>query len=66
MESKKFNITYQYSMIGTITIDVPKDMTIEEALKYAEDNIEDLPLPDNAEYISESCLLDQENCDFDE
>lgn len=66
MESKKFNITYQYSMIGTVTIDVPENMSIDEAIEYAKEKVNQLPLPHNAEYLNDSCIVDEENCDFEE
>ena len=66
METKKLNVTYQYSMIGTVTMDVPKDLTIEEAIAYAKERVNSLPLPQNPEYINDSCIVDEENCDFNQ
>lgn len=66
MKTKSFNLTYQYSMIGTVTIDVPENLTLEEAIQYAKDNIEDIPLPTDSSYLTGSCLVDDENCDFNE
>lgn len=65
-KTKKFNVTYQYSQIGTVTIDVPEEMTFKEAIEYATKNIEDIPLPQDGEYLSGSSILDEDNCDFEE
>lgn len=66
METKKINVTYQFSGIGTITVDVPKDCSFEQALEHVKANLEDYPLPTNWEYLSGSSILDEENCDFEE
>lgn len=63
---KKFNVTYQYSVMGTVTIDVPEKMNIEEAIQYAKEHIDELPLPQDASYLEGSDIIDEENCDFDE
>lgn len=66
MKTKTFNITYQYSMIGTVSIAVPNNMSIDEAIQYAKDKVNELPLPQNAQYVGDSCIVDEENCDFSE
>lgn len=66
MKNKILNVTYQYSMIGTVSIEVPENMSIEEAIEYAKENIESLPLPQNGDYLDGSSIIDEENCDFDE
>ena len=54
-------------MIGSIEIDLPRNnMTRDEALEYARKNIETFPLPQNKEYLIDSSILDEENCDFNE
>lgn len=65
-KTKKFNVTYQYSQIGTVTIYVPEEMTLKEAIEYARDNIDEIPLPTNGEYIQDSDIIDEENCDFED
>ena len=64
-KGKFFNVTYQYSMIGTISIELPHEMTREEAIQYAKDNLEELPLPTDSDYLTDSSELDEENCDFE-
>ena len=40
-------------------------MTIEEAIKYAKEHLNEIPCGE-LEYISDSDELDEENCDFDD
>lgn len=49
----------------TSSIEVPDEMTIEEAIEYAKENIDIIPLGD-LEYISNSDELDEELCEFEE
>lgn len=62
--TREFEVSYQFSAIGSTVIDVPANFTREEALKYAEDNITELALPQDWEYLSGSDVLDEENCQF--
>ena len=41
------------------------DMTIEEAIKYAKEHLNEIPCGE-LEYISDSDELDEENFDFDD
>ena len=53
----------QCMAVYTGCIDVPAHMTIEEAVKYAKEHINEIPCGE-LEYISDSDVLDEENCDF--
>lgn len=64
-KTKTFNVTYQYAMIGTASIQVPSHLTLEEAIEYAKERMDDIPMPRNAEYLTGSEIIDEENCDFD-
>ena len=46
-------------------IDVPDGMTREEAIEYAKQHIDEIPVGE-LEYISDSDEIDEENCDFAE
>lgn len=48
---KVFKVAVTYSCYGTVPIEAE---SVEEAIKYAEDNIDELPLPDNAGYVDGS------------
>lgn len=62
---KKLNVTVQCMAIYNSTIEVPDDMTLEEAIEYAQENLDKIPL-DELEYVPDSDQLDCDNCDFEE
>lgn len=49
----------------TSEIEVPAYMTLEQALDYAEQHLDTIPIQE-LNYISDSDELDRENCDFNE
>ena len=55
---KSFNIAVEYAMYGTISVEAEN---LEEAIKFAEDNIDKLPLPYEPEYIDGSYKIDKES-----
>ncbi len=61
---KKLNVTLIFKSVGNAGIEVPDDMTLEQAIKYAKEHINEIPTPRNAEYIEGSDEIDEENCDF--
>lgn len=65
-DMKPFNVTLIFSKVGTSTILVPKNLTLQEAIQYAKEHIREIPLPIESEYISDSDIIDEGNCDFDE
>lgn len=62
---KRLNVTVQCMAVYNSGIDVPDDMTLEEAIEYAKEHIDEIPCGE-LEYISDSDVLDEENCDFEE
>lgn len=46
-------------------IDVPAELTLDEAIQYAKEHIDEIPVG-VLEYIGDSDQLDEENCNFDE
>lgn len=48
------------------SIEVPIDLSLEEAIEYAVDHLQEIPIKSDLEYISDSDTLDIENCNFDE
>lgn len=62
---KRLNVTIQCMAVYTSGIDVPDDMTLKQALDYAELHLNEIPLGE-LEYLSDSDQLDRDNCDFDE
>jgi hypothetical protein len=61
---KKLNVTICCMAVYNSSIDVPKEMTLEEAIDYAKIHINEIPIGE-MEYISDSDELDEENCSFD-
>lgn len=61
---KKLNVTVICSAYYNSSIQVPGEMSLDEAIKYAKTNIDKIPLGE-MEYISDSDILDEENCNFD-
>lgn len=62
---KRLNVTVQCMAVYNSGIDVPDDMTLEEAIEYAKEHINEIPY-NELEYISDSDVLDEENCNFEE
>ena len=60
---KKLNVTVQCMAVYNSSIDVPDDMNLEEAIEYARDNIDEIPCGE-LQYIPDSDILDEDNCDF--
>lgn len=63
---KKLNVTIEFSMVGVSSIMVPDNLTLEEAIEYAKNHINEIPTPSQADYICDSDIIDEHNCDFDE
>lgn len=62
---KRLNVTVQCMAVYNSSIEVPDDMTLEEAIDYARYHLDEIPCGE-LEYISDSDELDEENCDFEE
>ena len=55
---KSFDVVLEYAMYGTISVEAEN---LEEAIKFAENNIDELPLPYEPEYIDGSYKIDKES-----
>lgn len=64
MIMKKLNATVRRMTVYNISIEVPDDMTIEEAIKYAKEHIDEIPC-EKLKHISDSNELDEESCQFE-
>lgn len=62
---KTLNVTVNCMAVYNSSIKVPDGMTLDEAIEYAKEHINEIPLGE-MEYVSDSDVLDEENCDFDE
>lgn len=47
------------------SIDVPTNLSLEEAIQYAKAHLREAPLG-GLEYVPDSDTLDEDNCDFEE
>lgn len=61
---KRLNVTVQCMAVYNSGIDVPDDMTLEEAIEYAKEHIDEIGVGE-LEWISDSDVIDEENCDFE-
>lgn len=66
MGMKKLNVTIEFSKVGVSSIMVPDNLTLEEAIEYAKEHINEIPIPSQSDYICGSDIIDEENCNFDE
>lgn len=60
---KKLNLTIQCMAVYNSSIDVPDEMEIDEAIEFAKAHLDEAPLG-TLEYVRDSDILDEENCDF--
>jgi len=73
-KTKRLHITMSYTYVGDTGIDIPMDMLagkseeeqLEIAFEYAQNNMYDIPLARNAEYITDSDSFDLDDIDFDD
>lgn len=61
---KKLNVTVQCLAVYNSAIEVPDEMSLDEAIDYAQAHLDDIPLGP-LEYVRDSDQLDLDNCDFD-
>lgn len=62
---KTLNVTIQCMAVYNSSIEVPEEMTLEEAIEYAKNHLNEIPL-EELEYVDDSDVLDEDNCDFEE
>lgn len=62
---KRLNVTIQCMAVYNSSIEVPEEMTLEEAIEYAKNHLNEIPL-EELEYVADSDVLDEDNCDFEE
>ena len=62
---KRLNVTVTCMAVYNSGIDVPDEMTLEEAIEYAKEHINEIPIGE-LEWVSDSDAIDEDNCDFEE
>lgn len=65
-DTKKLIASCTCTVAYTGAIDVPEDYTLEQAIGYAREHIDEIPIESNLEYIGDTDELDEENCSFEE
>lgn len=63
-DTKKFIASCTCTAYYTGSIEVPADYTLEQAIAYAKEHIDEIPIESDLEYIGESDELDEEHCKF--
>ena len=61
---KTLNVTVICKAVYNSSIEVPDNMTLEEAIDYAKEHTNEIPT-DEIEWLSD-IEVDTENCDFDD
>lgn len=61
---KTLNVTVNCLGVYNSSIQVPDNMTIDEAIKYASEHLDLIPMG-QVEQVGDA-NLDEENCDFDD
>ena len=62
---KRLNVTATCMAFYNSGIDIPDEMILEEAIEYAKEHINEIPIGE-LEWIPDSDEIDEENCDFEE
>lgn len=62
---KRLNVTINCQAVYNSAIQVPADMSLDEAIAYAKEHLQDIPLT-TLEYVKFSDELDEDNCSFDD
>lgn len=63
-QKKMLNLTINCAAVYQSHLMVPADMTLDQAIEYAKQHLDEVPLG-TLEYVPFSDSLDEENCDFD-
>lgn len=63
---KKITFGMFYEMYGTVTVEVPDDVTEDNAEEYLLDHWDEYPLPTSTSYVHCSDELDKENICIEE
>lgn len=64
-KTRKLSITATCRCYYNSTIEVPADLSLEDAIEYADKHLSEIPLGE-LDYVSNSDVLDKENCSFDD
>lgn len=63
---KTLHLTVFVTSIGDTSIQVPDHLSLDEALQYAMEHMDEVAMPSNLDPAHESMELDVDNCDFED
>ena len=69
MEEKKFktlHLTVFVTGIGDTSIQVPAELDLDDAIRYAKEHIDEVRVPSNLDYSGGGMVLYLDNCDFED
>ena len=63
METRPLEVQIGWTVIGRTTIEVPAHLSLQEAIQYAEDHIQEIRNPhETAVYIPDSDFIEENGC----
>lgn len=65
-KTRTLNLTVKCLAYYNSHIEVPTNLTLNEAIEYARQRLDEVPIEGHLEYVSGSDVLDIDNCDFSE
>lgn len=66
MKTKTLNVTCNCMATYNSSIEVPADMSLEDAIEYAKEHIDEIDIDTPLEYVGDSDSIDEDNCEFSE
>ena len=66
MKTKTLNVTCSCMATYNSSIKVPADMSLEDAIEYAKEHIDEIDIDTPLEYVGDSDSIDEDNCEFSE
>lgn len=66
MKTKTLNVTCNCMATYNSSIEVPADMSLEDAIEYAKEHIDEIDIDTPLEYLGGSDSIDEDNCEFSE
>ena len=66
MKTKTLNVTCSCEATYNSSIEVPADMSLEDAIEYAKEHIDEIDIDTPLEYLGGSDSIDEDNCEFSE
>lgn len=62
---KKFNVAVSYKNVERVTIHISNEYTLAQAIQWAKENTDKIPIPYNTEHVNDSITIDEKYCYFE-